>query len=124
MSGRYRIRVACIIVVSGGLKNSPAHGSPKKESRTGPNKKSGPARIIYSDRLFRRMTFFHGFLVPDLVSQSCNLPVLKGYFPVVGDEQDAVIGYGFFTIGCADADVVRLQADIGAIYAGAVTGST
>jgi hypothetical protein len=61
-------------------------------------------------------------LFPDLVSKSPDLPVLKGYFPVIGDEQDAVIGYGFFTIGCAYADVVGLQNDVGAAYAGPVAG--
>jgi hypothetical protein len=70
------------------------------------------------------MVFFTGFLVPDLVCQSPDLPVLKGNLPVVSDEQDAVIGYGFFSFGCADADVVWLQADVGTVYAGAVTGST
>jgi hypothetical protein len=63
-------------------------------------------------------------LFPYQVSKSRNLPVLKCYLPVVGDEQDAVVGYGFFTFGCADADVVGFKADVRTAYAGPVTGST
>jgi len=69
------------------------------------------------------MTLFPEFLFPDLVCQSPNLPVLKCYLPVVGDEQDPVIRHGLFTFGCADADIVGFQADVGTAYAGAIAGS-
>jgi hypothetical protein len=63
-------------------------------------------------------------LFPDLVCQSPDLPVLKGYLPIIGDEQDTVIRYGFFAFGCVDTDVVWLKADIGAADARPVIGST
>ena len=45
-----------------------------------------------------------------------TFPVLEGYFPFIGDEQDPVIGYGLLTFRCPDRQVVRLQADILAGY--------
>ena len=52
-------------------------------------------------------------LFKELVCQSPDLPVLKGYLAVIRDEQDPVIGYGFLTLMCPDTQVIRLKADIG-----------
>jgi hypothetical protein len=63
------------------------------------------------DRLQPVLALFY-----DPVCQSPDLQVLKCYLPVVGDEQDPVIGNGFLTIGCPDAQVVRFKADVGTTY--------
>ena len=55
-------------------------------------------------------------LVNELVCQSPDLQILKCYLPVAGDEQDPVIGNGFLTLGCPDAQVVRFKADIGTAH--------
>ena len=63
-------------------------------------------------------------LSDELVCQSLDLLVLECYLPLIGDEQDPVIRYGFFTINCPDAQVVRLQADVGTAYGGSVVRCT
>jgi len=71
----------------------------------------------YHDRLSHVLALFH-----ELVCQALDLLVLECYPPLIGDEQDQVIRYGFLSIDCPDAQVVRLQADVGAAYAGPVVG--
>jgi|GEM_PF-4718785 len=48
---------------------------------------------------------------------------LKYDISLIGDEQDPVIRYRFFTIGCPDVHGIWLQADAGASHAGPVAGS-
>ena len=55
---------------------------------------------------------------------SLDLPVLECYLPIIGDKQDTVIRYGFFTIHCPDAQVVRLQAEVVTVYRGSVVRCT
>jgi len=62
-------------------------------------------------------------LVHELVCQSPDLLVLEFYLPLIGDEQDPVIRYGFIAIDCPNAHEVWLQADVSATYAGPVIGS-
>jgi len=52
-----------------------------------------------------------------------DLQVLKYDIPLIGDEQDPVIRYRFFTIGCPDVHGIWFQADAGASHAGPVAGS-
>ena len=54
--------------------------------------------------------------------QSPDLPVLECYHPLIGYEQDPVIGYRFLSICRQDGHVVRFKADVGAAGAGPVTG--
>jgi len=63
------------------------------------------------DRLYPVLTLFD-----ELVCQSPYLKVLECNLPIVGDEQDPVIGNGFLTFGCLDAQVVRFKADIGTAH--------
>jgi hypothetical protein len=63
-------------------------------------------------------------LFDELECQSLDLPVLECYLPLIRDKQDPVIRYGFLAIGCPDAHVVRLQADVGSAHAGPVVRST
>ena len=70
------------------------------------------------------LTLFLPALFDKLECQSLDLPVLECYLPLIRDEQDPVIRYGFFAICCPDAHVVRLQADVGAADAGPVVRST
>ena len=55
-------------------------------------------------------------LVDELVCQSPNLPVLECYLPIIGDEQDTVIGNGFLTIWCPDTQVTGFKADAGTAH--------
>ncbi len=63
-------------------------------------------------------------LFSELVCQSPDLPVLESYLSVIGDKQDTVIRYGFFTIGCPNAQVVGLKADVGTARPGMVVWCT
>ena len=56
----------------------------------------------------------------ELVCQSLDLLVLEFDLPIIGDEQNPVIWYGFYAIDCPDAHVVRLQTDVGAAHVGPV----
>jgi hypothetical protein len=71
------------------------------------------------ERLSRVLTLLY-----ELVCQSPNLLVLEFNPPVIGDEQDPVIRYGFLTIDCPDAHAVWLQADVGTAYGGSVVRCT
>jgi len=51
-----------------------------------------------------------------LVCQSPDLQVLEGYLPIVRDEQDPVIGNGFFTPGSPDVQVIRFRTDVRTTY--------
>lgn len=75
--------------------------------------------FLYLERSGRVPALFH-----EQVCQSLDLPVLEGYLAHIGNEQDPVVRYGFFTLGCPDVHVVRLQADIGATHVGSVIGCT
>jgi hypothetical protein len=50
------------------------------------------------------------------VCQSADLQVLEGYLPIIRDEQDPVIGNGFFTPGCPYVQVIRFKTDVRTTY--------
>lgn len=70
------------------------------------------------DRLFRGVALFH-----ELVCQSLDLLVLECYLSLIRDEQDPVIRYGFFAIGCPDVHVVWRETDVRTGDTGPVIGS-
>jgi hypothetical protein len=59
---------------------------------------------------------------PDPVGQPPDLPVLEDNDPVIDDEQDPVIGYGFLPIAGPDRHIIRFQADLAAARTGPVIG--